>query len=390
MATVAELQAQVTALTDVSTTLNASYQSAKSALLSAQQSGISSNVAQAQASLDQILSQLNQTNVNLIQAKNQLVSAQANESVTTPSASQQASLNKYRDAGVVGNTGINNFINQAGTVAAAAYLAKDQFQAVASAGKSIINSLKGRSVAGVPPGAMSTDVNPSKVNINTNGTPLVQKDNRVRIRVPQNYLTSLTYGIQIADKSDSLIFTLEELGGIIFPYTPTISQDYSAEYASANPTHSNYSIYFYKNSKVGAINITGKFTVQNEADANVYLATIHLLRALTKMRSGGSTGDRDSGSPPPVCRLQAYGEFMFDNTPVAITNFRIELPDSVDYFTAGKPGFGGGSIYGQTSVPVVSTIALTCIPIYSRAEMQKFSVSSWLNKGITRARKGYL
>lgn len=387
MATVAELQAQVASLTTLSTELNASYQNAKLALMSAQQSGNNSTIAQATVTLNQILSQLNQTNVNLTQAKNQLAAAQINESATNPSASQQSSLNKYRNAGVVGDTGINNFVNQVGTVAAAAYLAKDQFKAVADAGKSIISSITNRGVAGVPAGAMQTAVNPTKVNISTNGTPLVQKDTRVRIKVPPSYLSSLTYGIQLSDNSNSIVFPLEELGGIIFPYTPTISQDYSAEYSSANPTHSNYSVYFYKNSKVGPINITGKFTVQNEADANVYLATIHLLRALTKMRSGQ---EEHSGSPPPVCRLQAYGDFMFDNTPVAINTFRIELTDTVDYFTVGKPGFGSGSVYGQVSVPTVSTIAITCVPIYSRAEMQKFSVSGWLNNGSFRSGKGYL
>lgn len=387
MATVAELQAQVTALTNTSIALNASYQSAKAALVSAQQSGISSNVSSAQASLDQTLNQLTQNNVNLNQAQARLVTAQANQNTTNPSASDQATIAQYKDAKIVGDTGINNTINQVGSVAIAAYLAKDQFSALANAGQSALNKLRG--VAGVPSGANPVVSQSAAVNISTNGTVLTQKDTRVKIKVPTSYLTSLTWGIQVSDNLQSLIFVLENQGGIIFPYTPTIAQDYSADYAAANPTHSNYTQYFYKNSKVGPINITGKFTVQNEADANVYLATIHLLRSLTKMRSGGPTGDPDSGAPPPVCRLQAYGDYMFDNTPIAINSFRIELPDSVDYFTVGKPGFGSGAVYSQTSVPVVSTIALTCIPVYSRAEMQKFSVSGWLSNGKLRT-GGYL
>jgi hypothetical protein len=55
----------------------------------------------------------------------------------------------------------------------------------------------------------------------------------------------------------------------------------------------------------------------------------------------------------------------------------------VDYFTIFKdPRFG------TTAVPVVSTIAISCIPMYSRNEMQKFSVAAY-NDGSLR-RQGYI
>jgi hypothetical protein len=192
-------------------------------------------------------------------------------------------------------------------------------------------------------------------------------DLRVKIRVPTNYLTNSTSGINKE---------LSKLGGIIFPYTPSISYEHKADYTSQTPTHSNFAVYFYKNSSISAITITGKFTVQNDTDAGVYLATVHLLRALTKMRSGGRTGDADSGAPPPVCRLDAYGDAMLANVPVAITSFRLELADNVDYYNLGPEA---AAIYGQASVPTLSTITLSCIPMYSRQEMQDYSVTDWLN-----------
>jgi hypothetical protein len=77
--------------------------------------------------------------------------------------------------------------------------------------------------------------------------------------------------------------------------------------------------------------------------------------------------------------LDAYGDFMLSNVPVAIGSFRVELPDSVDYFTAGQVNdVNDRSPYGQAFVPTKSTISITCIPMYSRAEMQKFSVTGWL------------
>ena len=225
----------------------------------------------------------------------------------------------------------------------------------------------------IPSTPQSAQVNIKSVNGNT-----IQKDMRVKIRVPDNYLTSLTRGPNNE---------LGNLKGIIFPYTPTINVKHNAEYASQSPLHSNFALYFYKNSSVSPIDISGQFTVQNEQEAAIYLATIHLLRSLTKMRSGGSTGDVDSGAPPPVCRLDAYGAFMLQNVPVAISKFSVDLPNNVDYFTIGKSS--GISTYEKTSVPVVSTISITCIPMYSRAEMQKFSVTGWLGDKNSR-KAGYL
>jgi hypothetical protein len=224
-----------------------------------------------------------------------------------------------------------------------------------------------RIVPNVSFGAMPVEPAPVVVNITDISGKKLGKDLRVRIMVPSNYLTRSTSG-----PNNEL--GVENLHGIIFPYTPTISVDHKADYASQTPLHSNFPINFYQKSSVGAISISGKFSVENVNDAEVYIATVHLLKALTKMRSGGRTGDHDSGSPPPVCRLFAHGEWMFDNVPVAITSFRIELPDSVDYFTMPDT-----DRYGMTSVPTVSTIAISCLPMYSRNEMLKFSVTNYLN-----------
>ena len=140
-------------------------------------------------------------------------------------------------------------------------------------------------------------------------------------------------------------------------------------------THSNYTQYFYKNSSVGTISLSAKFTVQNEYEAEMYFSVVHLLRALTKMRYGA---DENAGSPPPVCRLFAYGDAIMNNVPVAISSFKLNLPDSIDYFTTKS----------QSSAPTLSTIELTLVPIYSRNEMQKFTVTDWLSNNLRS--KGYL
>jgi hypothetical protein len=143
--------------------------------------------------------------------------------------------------------------------------------------------------------------------------------------------------------------------------------------------HSNFQQNFYQRSSVGSITVTGKWTVQNDTEAEIYLSTIHLLRALTKMQTGY---DPKPGSPPPVCRLFAYGDYMLNNVPVAVTSFRSDLPETVDYYSLSSGTFKG------TAVPIVSTIAVNLLPMYSRAEQQQYSVTGWLAGGLNN--KGYL
>lgn len=204
-------------------------------------------------------------------------------------------------------------------------------------------------------------------------------DLRVKLIVPPAYLIGKTSGL--ASKQ-----------GIIFPYTPQISFDNVADYTPQNLTHSNYTIYSYKATRVGAIGLQAKFTVQNNSDADYYLTVITLLRALIKMRTGS---DPLAGSPPPVCRLKAYGANMLDEVPVVITSFRIDLPTEVDYYTSNQdlgatdenalPRFQASNM-----IPTVSTIQLSLLPMYSRNEMLQYNVDKWLNDDQSFKGKGYL
>lgn len=232
-----------------------------------------------------------------------------------------------------------------------------------------------RIVPGVPAGAEPASRPKPNIVFNDVTGNKIGEDLRVRIRVPEKYLTAATVGMN---------GELEQLGGIIFPYTPSINFDVKADYSSQQPLHSNFAINFYQKSSIGSISISGKFSVQDEKDAGVYIATMHLLKALTKMRSGGMTGDPDSGAPPPVCRLDGHGDMVLNNVPVVITSYRIELPDTVDYFTLPS-----NLTYSATSVPTISTISITCLPMYSRNEMQNFSATGYLNDYSYR-RQGYI
>jgi len=216
----------------------------------------------------------------------------------------------------------------------------------------------------IPKGADSTNKTPASA------AWAGAKDLRVFLRVPTTYLEGPT--------TDKIGFPLlRELGGIMFPYTPQISYESAANYTAVNPVHSNFTQNFYKNSSVGNITISGKFTVQNEKEGAIYCAVIHLLRSLTKMRWGS---EPNAGSPPPVCRLDAFGDYMLSNVPVAITSVKFDLPDSVDYIQVPA--------YKTTLVPTISTITLGLAIMYSRQEMQDFSVQGWRSGSLKG--QGYL
>jgi len=122
--------------------------------------------------------------------------------------------------------------------------------------------------------------------------------------------------------------------GVIFPYTPSITTTYSANYEQYDLVHSNYRGLFYKNSRVGDIQIRGIFTAQNTTEANYLLAVIHFFRSATKMFYGQ---DPQRGTPPPICLLNGFGGYQFSDHPVVISSFNYTLPNDVDYIRTTNP-----------------------------------------------------
>jgi len=212
--------------------------------------------------------------------------------------------------------------------------------------------------------------------------------------------------------------------GVVFPYTPAISTAYKAAYSPYELTHSNYKGYFYTNSSVDPINITGTFTAQDTSEANYLLAVIHFFRSATKMFYGQ---DAERGAPPPLVYLSGLGEYQFNEHSCLIQNFAYTLPADVDYIRAGSPGnqsvnlttrrdrqsvatngvFGSlnrlaaafltkGAINGPpapptlglnrpTYVPTKMEITISLLPVQSRQQVSKqFSVKEFANGNLLR------
>lgn len=239
-----------------------------------------------------------------------------------------------------------------------------------------------------------------------------RKDWRVRLALaPDGPTTKYMYR---AD-GQTILQPLRATDGVVFPYTPSISVNYSASYEPLSPVHSNYKIHQYTNSSVDSVSITCIFTAQDVAEARYLLAVIHFFRSMTKMFYGQDEMPKN-GTPPPLCYLFGMGEFQFSALPLAITGFNYTLPDDVDYIktiaaspagtpqeailnnsdASGRlgPDIGTGGVapppeYGATPssagvaptyVPTRIQLAITCLPMMSRNMVSNnFSLRDYAN-----------
>jgi hypothetical protein len=311
-------------------------------------------LATTQARIDSNLETIKQAETSKAEAQAQL--ATFGEQTSVPSATDVATEKKYEDPTRVPDPATND--------TPAAPTIDQTKNNVLSAVTGSDDKKASRLPPNIPPGADAK--NQKSASAEWAGA----KDLRVFLRVPTSYLIGPAAG----PIGDAL---LKDIGGILFPYTPQISYESAANYSAINPVHSNFTQNFYKNSSVGNISISGKFTVQNEKEGAIYCSIIHLLRSLTKMRQGA---DANAGAPPPVCRLEAFGDFMLRNVPVVITSFKFDLPDNVDYIQV--------PMFKTTLVPTISTISLGLAIMYSRREIQDYSVDAWLNNKLKG--QGYL
>ena len=164
-----------------------------------------------------------------------------------------------------------------------------------------------------------------------------------------------------------LFSLLENTGGVVWPYNPNITVSTKANYESPNIVHSNYNFNSYKNSVVEDIQISGEFTCETSEDAAYWIAATTFFKTATKMFFGQGA---HAGNPPVVCNLTGYGASIFDNVPVIIKSFSVDLKDDVNYILCDK-------FNTRTWVPVVSTITVTVAPVYNRRRMRQFSLEDY-------------
>ena len=147
---------------------------------------------------------------------------------------------------------------------------------------------------------------------------------RVRLRPKP----AATIGPNSVYGSDGLLQPLRSTNGMVWPYQPTITYEQQVEYSPMDLVHVNQEIYAYTRTNALKMAVQGPFSVQNQQEGIYALACIHFLRTVTKMYFG--TG-ANLGTPPPVLLFDAYGQYMFNQLPVIVTAFSVELPNEIDY-----------------------------------------------------------
>lgn len=145
--------------------------------------------------------------------------------------------------------------------------------------------------------------------------------------------------------ANSLAFTLspvfkplKDAGGLVFPYTPTITTSSKANYQKQSTTHTNFAYHSYSNSEVSSIQITAPMNVEDQEQGLYWLAALHYLRSLTKMFT--SENSLNPGNPPPIIFFNAYGNHVFKNIPVVVTDFGVTLDKDCDYISVSPPQGG--------------------------------------------------
>jgi hypothetical protein len=215
-----------------------------------------------------------------------------------------------------------------------------------------------------------------------------KRDWRVRLQIPTG--ADALYEALMAD--NDLLAPLRDARGIFWPLTPIMQIQHSANYNPLSQTHSNYPFQAYQNSSVDSFNILGEFPVQNQQDAQHWVATVNFLRTVTKMFFGKEQPLK--GNPPPILHLSGYGDHMFQKVPVVINSFNVELRQGIDYISTRqdnvyqstnrqtarelqRQGQVNPNTLDQTWAPTLSNISVLVTPVYSRDSIKNFSLADF-------------
>jgi hypothetical protein len=263
---------------------------------------------------------------------------------------------------------------------------------------------------------------------------------------PNDWRVRLSLANWSSFQTSPVLAPLKDAGGLIFPYTPKISISNRANYDHVSPIHSDYTFHTYKNSDPGKIVITAPMYVEDATQGLYWVAMVHYLRSLTKMFVGN---DPKAGNPPPIVKFNAYGNYVFKDVPVVVTDIRVELDNGCDYIgvnvvgsaagqiegvadsigglasglgglannifgsdsavggilggvstiaggvgqvaaLAGTFGLGGTTSGGVTHVPTKSSFSVTLQPVYSRDSARKFSLDRFVQGGYLNNSFGYI
>ena len=174
------------------------------------------------------------------------------------------------------------------------------------------------------------------------------------------------------DRQDTILQPLKDIGGIIYPYTPTILVTGQANYNEMTFTHYNYPIYSFMNSTPPVFTVSGPFTANNVNEARYLLAVLNFLKVCIKAQNG--RGAMNTGfRVPPVLAFSYLGPNGYDKVPCVIRNYSYQLRDDVDYVPVDVQGT-------VTYVPTLVNIVTALTPQYTPSKVRRrFDVNAIAN-----------
>ncbi len=193
-----------------------------------------------------------------------------------------------------------------------------------------------------------------------------QQDYRAKLQ-PKTFSAALD--IIGPNDSTNILFPLHQTGGVVFPYTPTISTGSVAEYDPTPFTHSNYGYNAYVRSYPKPISITAEFTAQSNDEALYLLAVLSFFRAVTKSYFGVNPYNK-AGTPPPVLVFNYLGTYQFNDVPVVVKDFSYVYDASVDYVPVDTVNRQLYSANIGVSLPMTSNGGYTYVPTHLTATVE--------------------
>ena len=158
---------------------------------------------------------------------------------------------------------------------------------------------------------------------------MAQKDYRAKIQ-PMGKSTEAMELILGPNNSSNILQPLWKTQGLMFPYTPMIQvQHANVGYGQFDLAHTNYDYFAYQRTSSPTATVTGVFGAHTQEEAEYMMAAIHFLRVVTKSNFG--IQDENRGTPPPKLAFSAYGDAMFNRTPVYVRTVAFGLDQDVDY-----------------------------------------------------------
>jgi len=159
-------------------------------------------------------------------------------------------------------------------------------------------------------------------------------DRRIRLR-PRPAAQNYVYGDSGDLSNPTLLSILRSTNGVVWNYTPVVSEQRSVSYETQQTMHSNANYNNYKNTSNAIITIQGDFYSNTAAEAMYTLACMNFFRATSLMDFGRQAAVANNpdiavvGAAPPILLFSGYGRYMYNDVPVIIKSYNISLQNDV-------------------------------------------------------------